>query len=261
MTKVIFLYPFKNKLFSGPMKWLPASTAYLVAYLQTKFPDIIFRQLDIENVINEKIRQGKISENFYKIANTITASKVDIPATKEVMRYKAFFEKIISHCHLDKYDHYFFSLYGWNRRGLQANVWLAKYLKLKFGEDKKIIFGGSNKDKFLRNKRILHHLEGHEQNKTIDFVDSFILNFWGGEATERMLNELISGKRLKKVYFVPALKQRSSLQAHRRQRIKYTPEFSNFINLDSFRYSVGDLEKFYATQLNINSPEKVLFIP
>lgn len=261
--KIIFIYPFKSKLCAGPIKWLPLSSARLVSVLKIFFSNIDFYHIDLENSIEKQIKKSYLSEDFNIIAKNIIDERCDVPSIKKVLKYRYFFDEIIKHFKLEKYDHYFFCLYGWNKKGIQANLWLAKYLRYKFGSNKKIFFGGAGVDKFSRNKKIFNYLkQNHKQKNPVNFIDSFIFGFSGEWATKALIKDIIQKKNLKKIYTDKEFIKKEGVKKYYKKRLNFIPDFDNFIDFNYFSYSYKNLESFYRINTDIKKKnKKVLFIP
>jgi len=163
---------------------------------------------------------------------------------KEEGQLDKFFSDIISFFNFDKYNHYFFSVYDRNHLGIKANILLAKYFKKRY-KNKKIIFGG------------IYGFENYISEKAIksiqtNFIDSVVVNR-GENSTKKILENLLKGKRIKKVYENPVAPE---------DYLANYPDFKSFKNIKYFQHSFKDFEKLYGIDLSdVKSNEKVFFIP
>ncbi|HRY52741.1 MAG TPA: radical SAM protein [Candidatus Portnoybacteria bacterium] len=220
--KILFIFPFINTKGGDPIKFLPIGPAALIGTLKPDFPEIIFEQIELEEEIREKKRQGKIDKKYEKLLESFNQNKALFPSSNAVKEYKGFFDKLINFFQIDQYDHYFFSRYD-DDCGLRANLFFAKYLKSLF-PDKKIIFGGINN---ARSNEIDNSLFN-----SLNFIDSFIVG--PGEKSMRLiLQKLLDSEKLDTKY---------SFWVSPQEKIKNLPDYKSNRSLSLFKHSVKELE-------------------
>jgi hypothetical protein len=251
-VKIVFLFPFINEYFGGPVKWLPLSTSILTGYLKRHFPEIVFHQFDLEEEIKRAIETGKFMPGYSEMLNQflidekykMTVENKDLKKDSE--KFKNFFDDLVAHVGLKDYNAYFFAVYNRNKAGIRANLLLARYLKEKY-KNKKIIFGGIYG--FGRNL-------SNSPLEQFDFIDSFIPAQGRGEIpAKEIIESLCENRNFERYYFkIPPLSQ----EEFRRE----LPDFKSFRSLKYFLRSRRELEKIYGVKLPETSQnKKIVFVP
>lgn len=265
--KIAFIFPFfrtKDNLLDGP----PLSTPLLLGNVKKSFPDVIFEQIDLSKEMEIGVLKNKFPQKLHVQALDITSSMVFdnlsasanftkdkqivrrmggnrfggeyyIPNQDDMKKIEPYLEKIARFNGLNKFDHYFFSIYKPNEPDLAANILLAMFLKKKFPQ-KKIIIGGLTSFTNYFYKNI---------NK-FGFIDSLVVGR-GENSIKIIIENLLKRAPIKKIYNIP-VKADEGMEA---------PDYKSFRNLDDFRFNQKDLENIYQLNLSKKTSNKILFIP
>lgn len=240
--KLLFIFPFIGGISNDPIKFLPTGVPVLIGNLKNIFPNIIFKQIDLEEEIKDKIRFGQIKEEYKKLIGNFEKISNFNPNNKDLKIFNNFFKDVIKIFNLADYDHYLFSHYDFNECGIKANIYFAKYLKSVFN-NKKIIFGG------IKGVGLLDH-EATSFPK-LKFIDSFVVGF-GEKPLEIILQNIINNKKIEKIY--------NNLKPPQHV-LKNLPDYKSNISLRFFKYSHDDLEKMHHVKIdNKNKNNKKSFM-
>jgi len=262
--RLAFLLPFirteEHPLF-GP----PLSMPTLVGGVKNAFPNVHFEQIDLSKELEVAVSIGKIDKNnFLKQVNNIeqlvniksdkemlssfhprqmtdNRYRTDcyIPTKEDMNKFKFFLAEIVEYANLDKFDHYFFSVYKINEPDVAAAFLLARFLKQR-NKDKKIIFGGMRNFSFQLAKKA----------GRLDFIDALVIGD-GVNSVKEIIHKLKKNQDIDKTYRIPCSPK----------EVISFPDYKSFRNLDKFGFKGIDLEKVYNFKIAKRKSKKLLFIP
>jgi len=273
--RLAIIFPFfrtLDNLTDGP----PLSTPLLVGNLRKEFPSMDFEQIDLHQEMKVAVLRKKFSQkkhlraisDVYQLAlpgapkkvcsagDLGSAGLVDkqlvgrmggnrlemdyyIPSEQDLRPFEKYLNEVVKLLKLDRFDHYFLTVYKANEPDIAAAILLGRFLKKRY-PGKKIIFGG------------LRYFTGNfAQNiDKLKLADSLVVGH-GFQGAKEIIRSLSQGQKLEKVYKIPLdLKMKMS-----------APDYESFRNLDHFRFTQKDLERIFKIKITKKNQEGTLFIP
>ena len=260
--KIAIIFPFMRTMTSS-FDGLPLSTPLLVGGIKNIIGELAdITQIDLSRemvkytndneftgteyiaVIKEIwkiIRDNKMRDDnapLYQMVDNRLKSTVYLPSEQDLDRFRPFLKKLVKVARLNEFDHYFLTVYKTIESDVISALLLARYLKAEFPQ-KRIIFGG------------LHNYTGciRDNLENLPFIDALVIGH-GELSCADIIKRLNKNQPLKKIYDISV----------KSEQLLGCPDFSDFRNLDLFRFSQQRLMDRFNIHTAPND-KSVLLIP